>query len=116
MNMEVNNENFQRRRKMTIKELLGVPERVLNSFIKSAYRIGINPLPSLRKRFPQIDFRFTCNAYQKYAVDEPEDEGKPYILVIKDEENKIIEARLERYYIPWIHNLECLEMPLPPRN
>jgi len=65
---------------MSIKELLGVPERVLDSFIKSAYRIGINPLPSLRKRFPQIDFRFTCNAYQKYASDLA-DEGKPYILV-----------------------------------
>lgn len=86
---------------MSIKELLGVPERVLDSFIKSAYRIGINPLPSLRKRFPQIDFRFTCNAYQKYASDLA-DEGKPYILVIKDEENKIIEARLEKYYFPWI--------------
>lgn len=100
---------------MTIKELLGVPERVLDSFIKSAYRIGINPLPSLRKRFPQIDFRFTCNAYQKYASDLA-DEGKPYILVIKDEENKIIEARLEKYYFPWIHNPEYLEMPLPPKN
>jgi hypothetical protein len=100
---------------MIIKELLGVPERVLDSFIKSAYRIGINPLPSLRKRFPQIDFRFTCNAYQKYASDLA-DEGKPYILVIKDEENKIIEARLEKYYFPWIHNPEYLEMPLPPKN
>jgi hypothetical protein len=100
---------------MSIKELLGVPERVLDSFIKSAYRIGINPLPSLRKRFPQIDFRFTCNAYQKYASDLA-DEGKPYILVIKDEENKIIEARLEKYYFPWIHNPEYLEMPLPPKN
>jgi len=100
---------------MSIKELLGIPERVLNSFIKSAYRIGINPLPSLRKRFPQIDFRFTCNAYQKYASDLA-DEGKPYILVIKDEENKIIEARLEKYYFPWIHNPEYLEMPLPPKN
>ena len=100
---------------MSIKELLGVPEIVLDSFIKSAYRIGINPLPSLRKRFPQIDFRFTCNAYQKYASDLA-DEGKPYILVIKDEENKIIEARLEKYYFPWIHNPEYLEMPLPPKN
>ena len=100
---------------MSIKELLGVPERVLDSFIKSAYRIGINPLPSLRKQFPQIDFRFTCNAYQKYASDLA-DEGKPYILVIKDEENKIIEARLEKYYFPWIHNPEYLEMPLPPKN
>lgn len=96
---------------MSIKELLGVPERVLDSFIKSAYRIGINPLPSLRKRFPQIDFRFTCNAYQKYASDLA-DEGKPYILVIKDEENGIIEARVEEYYFPWIHNPEYLEMPL----
>lgn len=100
---------------MSIKELLGIPERVLNSFIKSAYRLGINPLPALRKRFPQIDFRFTCNAYQKYASDLA-DEGKPYILVIKDEENKIIEARLEKYYFPWIHNPEYLEMPLPPKN
>jgi len=100
---------------MSIKELLGIPERVLNSFIKSAYRLDINPLPALRKRFPDIEFRFTCNAYQKYASDLA-DEGKPYILVIKDEENKIIEARLEKYYFPWIHNPEYLEMPLPPKN
>ena len=99
---------------MSIKELLGVPERVLDSFIKSAYRIVINPLPSLRKRFPQIDFRFTCNAEQKYASDE-EDEGKPYILVIKDEENRVIEARAEEYFFPWIHNPE-LQMPLPPKE
>jgi len=101
---------------MSIKELLGIPERTLLSFIKSAYKLGINPLPALRKRFNNIDFKFTCNVFQKYAVDEPEDEGKPYILVVKDDENGIIEARLERYYIPWIHNPECLEMPLPPRN
>ena len=100
---------------MTIKQLLGISQKDLNDYIKSAYRIGINPLPSLRKRFPQIDFRFTCNAYQKYASDLA-DEGKPYILVIKDEENKIIEARLEKYYFPWIHNPEYLEMPLPPKN
>jgi len=101
---------------MTIKQLLGITKKELNNYIRASYRIGINPLPSLRRRFPNIDFRFTCNAYQKYAVDEPEDEGKPYILVIKDEENKIIEATLERYYIPWIHNLENLEMPLPPKD
>lgn len=100
---------------MTIKELLGINERTLNSFVKSAYKLGINPLPALRKRFPDIEFRFTCNAYQKYASDLA-DEGKPYILVIKDEENKIIEARLEKYYFPWIHNPEYLEMPLPPKN
>ena len=100
---------------MSIKELLGIPERTLLSFIKSAYKLGINPLPALRRRFPNIDFRFTCNAYQKYASDLA-DEGKPYILVIKDEENKIIEARLEKYYFPWIHNPEYLEMPLPPKN
>ena len=100
---------------MSIKELLGVPERVLDSFIKSAYRIGINPLPSLRKRFPQIDFRFTCNAYQKYASDLA-DEGKPYILVVKDDENGVIEARVETYFTSWVHNPEYLEMPLPPKN
>jgi len=100
---------------MTIKQLLGITEKELNNYIRASYRIGINPLPSLRKRFPQIDFRFTCNAYQKYASDLA-DEGKPYILVIKDEENKIIEARLEKYYFPWIHNPEYLEMPLPPKN
>lgn len=100
---------------MTIKELLGVSERTLTTFVKSAYKLGINPLPALRKRFPDIEFRFTCNAYQKYASDLA-DEGKPYILVIKDEENKIIEARLEKYYFPWIHNPEYLEMPLPPKN
>lgn len=103
---------------MSIKELLGIPERVLNSFIKSAYRLDINPLPALRRRFPNIDFRFTCNAYQKYASTSfcQYLEDKPYILIIKDDENGIIEARLERYYFPWIHNPEYLEMPLPPRN
>ena len=95
---------------MSIKELLGVPERVLDSFIKSAYRIGINPLPSLRKRFPQIDFRFTCNAYQKYASDLA-DEGKPYILVVKDDENGVIQARVETYFTSWVHNPEQIEMP-----
>ena len=98
---------------MSIKELLGVPERVLDSFIKSAYRIGINPLPSLRKRFPQIDFRFTCNAYQKYASDLA-DEGKPYILVVKDDENGVIEARVETYFKSWVHNPEHIEMPEVP--
>ena len=100
---------------MTIKELLGVSERTLTTFVKSAYKLDINPLPALRRRFPNIDFRFTCNAYQKYASD-LEDEDKPYILIIKDDENGIIEARLERYYFPWIHNPEYLEMPLPPKN
>lgn len=98
---------------MTIKELLGIPERTLLSFIKSAYKLGINPLPALRKRFPDIEFRFTCNAYQKYASD-AEDEGKPYILVIKDEENGIIEARVETYFTSWVHNLEHIEMPEAP--
>ena len=54
--------------KMTIKELLGIPERTLLSFIKSAYKLGINPLPALRKRFNNIDFKFTCNVFQKYMT------------------------------------------------
>ena len=99
---------------MTIKELLGINERTFNSFVKSAYKLGINPLPALRKRFPDIEFRFTCNAYQKYAVDEPEDEGKPYILVVKDDENGVIEARVETYFTSWVHNLEHIEMPEAP--
>ncbi len=100
---------------MTIKELLGINERTFNSFVKSAYKLGINPLPALRKRFPDIEFRFTCNAYQKYASDLA-DEGKPYILVVKDDENGVIEARVETYFTSWVHNLEHIEMPLPPKN
>ncbi len=99
---------------MTIKELLGIPERTLLSFIKSAYKLGINPLPALRKRFNNIDFKFTCNVFQKYAVDEPEDEGKPYILVVKDDENGVIEARVETYFTSWVHNPEHIEMPEAP--
>ena len=84
---------------MTIKELLGIPERTLLSFIKSAYKLGINPLPSLRKRFPQIDIRFTSSAYMKYCADR-EYEGTPYLLVVKDGEKGILEVRLEKYYFP----------------
>ena len=84
---------------MTIKELLGIPERTLLSFIKSAYKLGINPLPSLRKRFPQIDIRFTTSSYMRYCADR-EYEGTPYLLVVKDGEKGILEVRLEKYYFP----------------
>ena len=84
---------------MTIKELLGVSERTLTTFIKSAYKLGINPLPSLRKRFPQIDIRFTTSSYMRYCADR-EYEGTPYLLVVKDGEKGILEVRLEKYYFP----------------
>ena len=84
---------------MTIKQLLGISQKDLNDYIKSAYRIGINPLPSLRKRFPNIDIRFTSSAYMKYCADR-EYEGTPYLLVVKDDEKGILEVRLEKYYFP----------------
>ena len=84
---------------MTIKQLLGITEKELNNYIRASYRIGINPLPSLRKRFPQIDIRFTSSAYMKYCADR-EYEGTPYLLVVKDDEKGILEVRLEKYYFP----------------
>ena len=84
---------------MNIKKLLGISQKELNDYIQSAYRIGINPLPSLRKRFPNIDIRFTSSAYMKYCADR-EYEGTPYLLVVKDDERGILEARLEKYYFP----------------
>jgi hypothetical protein len=84
---------------MTIKQLLGITEKELNDYIRASYRIGINPLPSLRKRFPQIDIRFTSSAYMRYCADR-EYEGTPYLLVVKDDEKGILEARLERYFFP----------------
>jgi len=98
---------------MTIKELLGIPERTILSFVKSAYKLNINPLPLLRKRFPDVPFHFTCNVFQKYASD-AEDEGKNYILVVKDDENGVIEARVETYFKSWVHNPEHIEMPEVP--
>ncbi len=84
---------------MTIKQLLGISQKDLNDYIKSAYRIGINPLPSLRKRFPNIDIRFTTSSYMRYCADR-EYEGTPYLLVVKDGEKGILEVRLEKYYFP----------------
>ena len=84
---------------MTIKQLLGITEKELNNYIRASYRIGINPLPPLRKRFPNVDVRFTSSAYMKYCADR-EYEGTPYLLVVKDGEKGILEARIERYYFP----------------
>ena len=41
-----------------IKEKLGVSAETLENYCSSAYLLQINPLPQLRRRFPDITFMF----------------------------------------------------------
>lgn len=99
---------------MTIKELLGVPEKTLLSFVKSAYKLNINPLPLLRKRFPGIPFKFTCSDLRFCS----EEVGKPYVLVYYD--GDVVNVSVEKfedihYWYPHHTELDSpLEMPEAP--
>jgi hypothetical protein len=80
----------------TIKELLGVSEEDLESYVKSSFRLGINPIRALQHRFPDIYFFLSTNAYVLNIRDN-DNVGKPYILIVNDRHNKIIGVGVRKF-------------------
>ena len=93
---------------MTIKELLGIPERTILSFVKSAYKLNINPLPLLRKRFPDISFKYTCSDMRFCS----EEAGKPYVLVYYDGDEVNVSVEKFEDIIYWYPHQTELDSPL----
>lgn len=86
------------KKNLTIKSILGISLKNFKDYVKSCYRIGVNPFYGLAKVYPEVEFRF-ISELPDYIYEYPfakKEKGKPYILVYYDRDTGKICITLQK--------------------